>query len=231
MADLRAVAVPATQAFPTDIGDGDRILVGALGRDTGGVVDLYTDDNSTTITIGGGSSQTSTTIKAGATADIVLMSRGGSVTVSEDGQTSLAAGFAATSLIGAINEVLGESGSISSNLICFPAISDVGTGDAANFMAIPLKMSGWVLTRATAQVVTAGETNPTEIQVRRRRSGSDVDMLSGKVSIASLGTIATPGTIDTGNDDVQTDDMIFIDIDAVSSTPPKGLTVVLEFAK
>jgi hypothetical protein len=55
------------------------------------------------------------------------------------------------------------------------------------------------------------------------------DMLSGVISIASGGTVATAGTIDTANDDVATNDVIAVDVDSVSTTKPKGLTIILEF--
>jgi hypothetical protein len=57
------------------------------------------------------------------------------------------------------------------------------------------------------------------------------DMLSGAISIASAGVAGTVGTINTSAADVATDDRLRIDVDSVSTTKPKGLTVVLEFRK
>jgi hypothetical protein len=54
-------------------------------------------------------------------------------------------------------------------------------------------------------------------------------MLSGNISIASAGTVGTVGTINGTYDDVATNDVLRIDVDAVSTTAPKGLMVVLEF--
>ena len=83
-----------------------------------------------------------------------------------------------------------------------------------------------------AVVVTAGSgTGTTDIQVRRRRSGTNSDMLSTKVTIGTGEYFARDGTIDTTLDDVSTGDMIFIDVDAKTSTAPYGLSVCLTFKK
>ncbi len=82
-----------------------------------------------------------------------------------------------------------------------------------------------------AAVVTAGTTGTTDIQIARIRSGSPVDVLSTttKIDSGEIGSdTGTAGTINTSNDDLATNDRLRIDVDAVSTTAPKGLIVTVE---
>lgn len=94
---------------------------------------------------------------------------------------------------------------------------------------VPAALNGWNLVAATASVHTAGETNTTDIMIRRRRESTDADMLSTPITINSAAYTASDGVVDATKDDLATGDMIFIDVDAVSSTPATGLSVTLEF--
>lgn len=96
---------------------------------------------------------------------------------------------------------------------------------------IPSFMNGMNLTRAIAMVETPGTTNPTTIQVRNLTKYPSNDALSTAISIASGASKATVGTVNTLYDDVSTDDKIKIYVTGVSTTNPKGLTVILEFRK
>ena len=72
-------------------------------------------------------------------------------------------------------------------------------------------------------------TGTTDVQIRRRRSGSDVDMLTVEITIEAE-YFASDETINTSNDDVSTGDQIYIDVDAIhSGTAPDGLGCVLDF--
>lgn len=104
---------------------------------------------------------------------------------------------------------------------------NTATGDGKAYITIPEALNGMNLVRATATVVTAGTTNATTIQIYNVTQTAD--MLSGLISIASGGTVATAGTIDTANDDVATNDVLRVDVDTISTTPAKGLMVILEF--
>jgi hypothetical protein len=104
---------------------------------------------------------------------------------------------------------------------------NTATGDGKAYITIPEALNGMNLVRATATVVTAGTTNATTIQIYNVTQAAD--MLSGLISIASGGTVATAGTIDTANDDVATNDVLRVDVDTISTTPAKGLMVILEF--
>lgn len=121
------------------------------------------------------------------------------------------------------------------SILVFDDSQDVATGDGAGdvFWRVPAVLNGYNLVAVAAQVQTAGTTGTTDIQIARTRSGSTVDMLSTKITIDSTEidtiTAATPAVINTSNDDVNTGDRIRIDVDAVSTTKPKGLLVELTF--
>lgn len=108
-----------------------------------------------------------------------------------------------------------------------PLGASIAVGDGQAYVTIPEALNGMNLVRAQATVITAGTTNASTVMVRNHTDAAD--MLSGAISIASGGTVGTVGTINAATDDVVTNDIIRIDIDSVSTTPPKGLTVVLEF--
>lgn len=119
------------------------------------------------------------------------------------------------------------AGTKSVSIAVFAPTTDVATGDGKAYITIPEALNGMNLVRAQATVVTAGTTNATTVMIYNVTQTAD--MLSGAISIASGGTVGTVGTIDTGNDDVATNDVLRIDVDSVSTTAPKGLMIVLEF--
>lgn len=109
--------------------------------------------------------------------------------------------------------------------------TDVAVADGKIAFTVPLSLDGMNLVDAIASVHTKGVTGTTDIQIRRRRAGSDADMLSTKVTIGDE-WFASDEVIDEANDDVLDGDQIYIDVDAVhSGTAPKGLSVVLTFRK
>lgn len=105
------------------------------------------------------------------------------------------------------------------------------TGDGKAYFSIPDGVGGMNLVGVHARVVTAGTTNTTDIQIHNVTQAAD--MLSTKITIDSTetgsDTAATPPVIDTNNDDVADNDLIRIDVDAVSTTPAQGLVVTLVF--
>ena len=109
----------------------------------------------------------------------------------------------------------------------------ITTGDGKAGFMVPTKLNGWKLIRANAALLGAQSTSglPT-IQIRRVRSGTPQDMLSTKITIdaneSTSHTAATSSVIDTNYDDVQTGDLIYVDID-VAGTGAKGLIVNLSF--
>lgn len=109
----------------------------------------------------------------------------------------------------------------------------VGDGAGDIFWRVPARLNGYDLVGVAACVQTAGTTGTMDIQVRNVTQAAD--MLSTKITIDSgeldSKDAATPAVIDAANDDVATGDQIRIDVDAVHTTPAKGLLVELTFHK
>lgn len=114
-------------------------------------------------------------------------------------------------------------------IVPFESDTDVATGDGKVALTIPATLNGMNLVDVIASVHTQGITGTTDIQLRRRRAGADVDMLSTKVTIGAE-YYASDEVINGTNDDVNTGDQIYVDVDAVhSGTAPKGLSVTMTF--
>jgi len=114
----------------------------------------------------------------------------------------------------------------------FESTQAISTGNGTIAFGVPLEINGWKLTDAVATVYDAGSGgSTTDIQIRRKRSGSDVDMLSTPITLSNGEYFARDGVIDTSNDDVNTGDQLYIDVDSVNVTPPNGLAVTLTFTK
>lgn len=118
-------------------------------------------------------------------------------------------------------------------LTAFDYTTAATTGDGKAYFVVPASLNGMNLVSCAAYVITAGTTGTTDIQIARIRSGTPVDVLSTKLTIDSTetgtDTAATAAVINASNDDVATHDRIRIDVDAVSTTAPQGLIVVLNF--
>lgn len=110
--------------------------------------------------------------------------------------------------------------------------TDLTTGDGKFYFTIPPELNTAVLSSVYAAVITAGTTGTTDIQLHNVTD--TVDILSTKLTIDSTettsATAAAAAVINTSNDDMATNDLIRVDIDAISSTPPKGLVIRLTFS-
>lgn len=117
------------------------------------------------------------------------------------------------------------------SVLCFDYGTDTATGDGKGYFHIPSGLDGMNLVSVHAEVFTAGTTGTTDIQIHNVDNA--LDMLSTKLTIDSAetgsDTAATPAVINTSNDHVNTNDVIRIDVDAVSTTAAKGLLVTLGF--
>jgi hypothetical protein len=113
----------------------------------------------------------------------------------------------------------------------FEWTTDVATGDGKFYTHVPPELDGYNLTYVHAEVITAGTTGTTDIQIYNVDNA--LDMLSTKLTIDSgetgSDTAATPAVINTSNDHVNTNDVLRIDVDAVSTTAPKGLIITMGF--
>lgn len=109
--------------------------------------------------------------------------------------------------------------------------TDLSTGDGKFYFHVGKLIEGMNLTDVHAEVITAGTTGTTDIQIHNVTQAAD--MLTTKLTIDSAetgsDTAATAAVIDTANDDVAENDVIRIDVDAVSTTAPKGLIVTMLF--
>ena len=110
--------------------------------------------------------------------------------------------------------------------------TDTATGNSQKKFRVPASMNGMNLIAVHAEVETAGTTGTMDIQIRN--ATQTADMLSTVITIDSTetgsDTAATPAVIDTAEDDVATNDIIYVDVDAVHTTPAKApVTVTLEF--
>lgn len=118
-------------------------------------------------------------------------------------------------------------------ILVFNDATDCSTGDGAGdiFFRVPSILNGWDLVGVAACVQTAGTTGTMSIQIHNVTDTAD--MLSTALTIdtgeTDTATAATPAAINTSADDVATGDQIRIDVDAVHTTPAKGLLVELQF--
>lgn len=119
----------------------------------------------------------------------------------------------------------------SASVVAFDFTESITTGDGAFYYVVPSNLSGKNLVRVHARVITAGTTGTTDIQIHNVTDAQD--MLSTKLTIDSgetgSDTAATPAVINGSYDDVATNDLLRIDVDAVSTTAPEGLIITLEF--
>lgn len=111
----------------------------------------------------------------------------------------------------------------------FDSDKAVATGDGTTAFSVPDEIDGWNLIDVLATVHDKGVTGTTDIMIHRRRTGTNADMLTTKVTIGDE-YFARDEDVDESNDDVATGDRLYIDVDAVhSGTAPNGLSVTLTF--
>jgi hypothetical protein len=124
-----------------------------------------------------------------------------------------------------------EFGERAVQVVVFEWATDVATGDGKYYFHIDSRIAGMNLVDVHAEVITAGTTGTTDIQIHNVTQTAD--MLSTKLTIDSAetgsDTAATAAVIDTANDDVAENDLLRIDVDAVSTTAPQGLIITMGF--
>ena len=125
-------------------------------------------------------------------------------------------------------------------VVAFDFTTNTAIGDGKFYFVVPAPLNGMNLVAVNAQVITAGTTNATNVDLARCAaaatgnacSGTVDDMLSVNMTIDSgenSTDTATAPTIDTTKDDVATGQIIRVDVDAVSTTPARGLLVTMQF--
>ena len=107
----------------------------------------------------------------------------------------------------------------------------VEVADGLIAFTVPFELNGYELIDVLCSVYEKGITGTTDIQIRRRRDGTSVDMLNAKISIKDEWFVRN-GVVDIYSKDIVTGDQLFVDVDAVhTGTAPLGLSVVLTFGK
>jgi len=120
----------------------------------------------------------------------------------------------------------------SGGLCSFESDETVEIGNGTVPLPIPAHMNGWNLTDVTVTVITAGTVGATtDVQIRRVRAGASADMLTTKVTLDAAQYTVSDGVIDAANDDVNTGDALFVDIDALNTNAPIGLSTIMSFQK
>jgi hypothetical protein len=113
----------------------------------------------------------------------------------------------------------------------FDYTTDNETGNGKWYGHVPPALNGMNLVYCHAEVITAGTTGTETIQIYNLTQTAD--MLSTELTIDSgetgSDTAETPYEIDTGEDDVATNDVLRIDVDTIHTTAAKGLIVTLGF--
>jgi hypothetical protein len=111
--------------------------------------------------------------------------------------------------------------------------TDIAEGDGKFYFHIPAGLNGMDLVEVHAKVITVGDGSTVSVQVHNLTDTTD--MLSTNVTIddgeLDSKDAAAAVAIDTGEDDVVTNDVIRIDVDGNGgdTTIAKGLIVTLGF--
>ena len=122
-------------------------------------------------------------------------------------------------------------------LVSDPNGDAITIGDGKAVFPIDTTLNGMNLVAVKGYLSTVSSSGAPNVQIRRSRRSSatartTADMLSTALTIDASefesADAATAAVINTSNDDVQTGDMIFIDIDG-AGTGAKGLQVLLTF--
>lgn len=113
----------------------------------------------------------------------------------------------------------------------FDVTTDVTSGTNKFMFVIPAALAGWDIVEAHIEVYTAGTTNTTEVDVNINGVScfSTTPKIGSGQTGSDTGAGSVAGTINTAADNVAQFDRITIDVDAVSTTAPKGLVVTLGF--
>jgi len=112
--------------------------------------------------------------------------------------------------------------------------STVATGSGKTFFPVPKSLSGFLLFDAQMEVMVAGTTNVTSLQVRNLNQAS-CKMFTTVISIdsaeTSSTTAATPFVVNGSCKSVGGGERLAIDVPGVSTTVPKVVTLILYFYK
>lgn len=116
-------------------------------------------------------------------------------------------------------------------IVVFDSDTAVATGDGVQGIPVTSDLVGYNIVDVLCTVHDKGITGTTNVQVRRRRAGTNVDVLSTLVTIGDQ-FFVSDGVVNTSNDDMSEGDILYVDVDAVhSGTAPNGLSVAIQLSK
>ena len=113
----------------------------------------------------------------------------------------------------------------------FAATTNCATGDGKKYFSIPSALNGMNLVRVYGRAITAGTTGTMDVQLHNVTDAADIlsTKLTWDSTEAGTDTAATAVVINSAADDVATNDLIRVDVDAVQTTPAQGMILVLEY--
>lgn len=118
-------------------------------------------------------------------------------------------------------------------MVVFDFTTSVATGDGKFYLHIDPRLADHNLIDGHAEVITAGVSGTTSVQVHNVTQA--VDIFAEKIHIDSgetgSDTAATAYSVNTSNDYMTENDLLRVDVDAVQSEVPAGLIVTLGFRK
>ena len=145
--------------------------------------------------------------------------------------------IAETSLGSATDRAITPDGLAGSNvlggrtvqIVVFDFGVDLSTGDGKFYFHVDQRLAGMNIVDVHAEVITAGTTGTTDIQLHNLTAAADI--LSTKLTIDSgetgSDTAAAAAVINASEDDLTLNNVIRVDVDAISTTAPKGLIVTI----
>ena len=116
-------------------------------------------------------------------------------------------------------------------IIVFESDAAIVTGDGTQGIPISSDLVGYNISDVLCTVHDKGITGTTNVQIRRRRAGANVDVLSTLVTIGDE-FFVSDGVVNTSNDDMAEGDILYVDVDTIhSGTAPNGLSVAIQLSK
>lgn len=97
----------------------------------------------------------------------------------------------------------------------------ITVGDGVDGVVIPTELNGFEISDLVVAVHTKGVTGSSTFQLRRRRAGANVDVLTTPLSLGDAWYASSP-TINAANKGLQTGDVLYFDIDSTHTTAPYG---------
>lgn len=171
----------------------------------------------------------------------LLAKRDKIISADESGLAASIGGFGGTP-ISTINNVIQPDGTINPTtipavdralqMVVFNFINPIVTGDGKFYIHIDQRLDQKYLVDAHAEVITAGITGSTQIQLANINAG--VDLFSSKLRIdtgdTGSDTSSVPVSIIVANSQVLLNQVLRIDVDLITTTAPEGLIITLGFS-